>query len=136
MYCPRLRGLIRHARGDLVLPDGRPAAGCVARRHRVESRVAARVVLLGVEEEDHERLVRAVVEHDDLRRGDVVRPAALLHLAVHLVHPFLADAFEFDNARVRHDQLLPDVAEVRADARQLTTLDADATLPRGYARRT
>src|SRR5206468_5621943 len=59
----------RHAGGDLVLRDGGPRAGRVAGGHRVERRVARRIVLFRVEEEDCESAIGSgIVEDEELRR--------------------------------------------------------------------
>jgi hypothetical protein len=99
--------LRRHPGGDLVLPHGRTLTGGVAGRHRVESLVAAPVVVLVFEEQDHERLLGfRVMKHDDLLRGDVVRAIATLHLLLHLSHAVAADAIEGHNSCKRHHYLL------------------------------
>src|SRR5437763_4214948 len=99
--------LIRHAERDLVFRDGRALSGRLAGRHRVQRLVAAAEVVLGVEEEDDERLVGfRIVENDDLRRRHVVRTVAALHLALHLRHSFAADAVKRHDSCERHMCLL------------------------------
>ena len=67
---------------DVVLRHRRPIARRVGRRHRAEDRVARRVVVLVVEEDDREgALGLRVVEDHHLRRGQPLGPLAALDLA-------------------------------------------------------
>src|SRR6266545_6447893 len=69
--------------------------------------VATPVVILRLEEEDHKRLLGlGVVERDNLRGRESLRRLPLAHLAVHLLHPVLADPFEGHNTCERHSSLL------------------------------
>src|SRR6266566_9494439 len=65
------RALARHARGDVVLRHRRALPRGVAGRHRAQDLVALPVVVLRIEEDDHERLLGlGVMEHDQLARGE------------------------------------------------------------------
>src|SRR2546423_1615096 len=99
--------LIRHPERDLVLRDGRAPAGSFVAGHRTERLVAALVVVLVLEEDEYERLAGVrIVKNDHLLGGDVLRPLTALDLALHLGHPFAADAFEGHDPCERHEYLL------------------------------
>ena len=83
---PTRRSLPRHADRDVVLRHRRSLTGRVVPRHRVEDLVAARVVVLVVEEDDREGLVGvAVVQDEDLRRVQALGLLARLDLLAQLV---------------------------------------------------
>src|SRR5438105_2185854 len=89
--------------GDLVLRHGRPLAGRLARIHGVERGVAPPVVVLVLEEHEHERLLPVgVVEQDDLGRRDLLRALVFLELPGELADPVSVDALERHRACVCH----------------------------------
>src|SRR5918999_3888822 len=49
------------------------------------------------------------MEDDDLRRRDVARAVAVLHLALHLRHAFAADTIEGHDSCERHKALLVEI---------------------------
>jgi hypothetical protein len=96
-----------HPECDLVLRDRRAPSGGVAGGHRVQCRVAARIVVVVVEEQDHERLLGfGIVKDDDLLCRDVSGALVALHVALHLGHPFAVDTVERHDTCEGHDFLL------------------------------
>ena len=94
-----------HADRDVVLGHARPLAGRVSRRHGAQQIVAARVVLLAVEEDEHERLLGAgVVKDDDLLRGQPLRRLGVAHLGVHLLDAVPSDSIERHGTDERHGE--------------------------------
>src|SRR6266567_3921463 len=116
------RASARHASRDVVLRHRRALTWGVAGRHRAQDLVTLPVVVLRIEEDDHERLLRlGVVKHDELARGESLRRLPLAHLAVHLVHPVLADPVEGHNACECHSGLLVDCSNPMPSARAATS---------------
>src|SRR5207302_582679 len=73
----------RHADGDVVLRHLCAPPGRVTCRHRVQRLVAAAVVVLVLEEDDRQRLLRfGLVEQDELCRRKSLRLLPFLHLAL------------------------------------------------------
>src|SRR6266542_639665 len=97
-----------HAGRDVVLRHRRALTRRVPGRHRTQDLVGFPVVVLVLENDDHERLLGlGVVERDQLRRrGEALRRLATLHLTVHLVHPVRAHAVERHHTCKRHQSLL------------------------------
>ena len=88
-----VRRSVGHSEGDLVLGNRRSLPRSIARWHRVERRVALPVIVLAVEEENHDGLLSlCVVQHDDLCRRDAFWPLAVVHLALHLRDASCVDA--------------------------------------------
>src|SRR3954470_21397637 len=99
--------LVRHPEPDVVLRHGRAPAGSLVAGHRAERLVAALVVVLVLEEDEHQRLFGiGIVKRDDFLGGNVVRALAARDLSLHLGHPFAADAFEGHDSCERHSCLL------------------------------
>src|SRR2546421_6698439 len=98
-----------HASRDVVLRHRRAPPRSVTGGHRIQDLVAALVVVLRLEDDDHERLLGlGVMEGDELGRRESLRGLTALHLPVHLIHPVLAHAFERHNSCERHLSLLVD----------------------------
>ena len=75
--------------------------------HSPERLVTALVVVIGLKEADHERLLsfRIVKDHDLLGRH-VVRTLAAVHFALHLGYSFTVYTIEGYDSCERHDCLL------------------------------
>src|SRR5512132_116057 len=117
------RASARHTSGDVVLRHRRALTWGVAGRHRAEDLVTLAVVVLRIEEDDHERLLGlGVVKHDELAGRESLRRLPFLHLAGHLVHPVLADPVEGHNACECHSGLLIDCGNPTPSARAPTSL--------------
>ena len=98
-----------HADGDVVLGHRRALTGRVIGLHGVQGFVALAVVVVCVEEDDHERFLRfGVVEHHDLGRREPLRRLPVAHVAFELFDPVRAHAVKGHDPCERHRTLLVD----------------------------
>src|SRR5262249_8515130 len=107
------------------------------RIHVAQPFAAAAILLLVLEEADHERLLRlGIVQDEQLLRLEPFRRIAVLHLLPHLVHAVAADPLEGDYACNRHQSLLvgcgnPTPPEDRAARSRPLDMDAHVWIGTG-----